>query len=293
MIVELKKNKEKPPKKLSKNGLRNLIREMIDEMWSSFPNQYDIAKVCADAFVEMLKAGEMRREIEYKSGPIEKITIVIKNGNYLINTDIDFDKGNVIISLVLNNWVGRTKQELYEAIALELMHGNTFLSRYNNISDKEKIEDTPGDYRKLLELYGDYPYSTAGRLAYAMYSCYYQETQAIISQTYSSIKKEYNERGLKVITKRTFRTLLRDSTPWQIFSGNIEDCCNVIDGMSQTDIEKNIIRIYKIYGIEINLKTLSKEIKRIRKVSNEALIKCMKNSTFFYNELKEKKLIKL
>ena len=293
MYIE-KENKVKKAKVLTEDVLRQVIREVLFEAMSSFPNQYMIAEISANEFEKMFLNGSNVGKVQINKSGIKNIILKIEDGYFLSKVNVNFENKDLIISIGRDNWRNFEWNKLYEAISHELMHGNIFLSRDNNIKDKNKIDDSPESYDKIVEILNSvedidnlfYDY------VYALYSCFYQETQALVSQTYSSMSYIYNKYGYDKIERDEFDTLLVNSKPYIIFSENIK-LCDVLDQMTDNILEEKIVNEFKNWGLITTLFEIRKNINEIRRISNKALTKCMRNASLFYNELeKEGKIVK-
>lgn len=286
-MIERRTTKVKRPVVITESKLREIIKNILFETMSSFPNQYEIAKTCVNGFVEMFNSDIKEKTIEIRKNGINNIILQIIEGRFLSRVNVHFDENNIIISIGKDNWSGERldTNALYDKIVHELMHGNIYLSRDQNIDDKDKVEDAPESYDVLIKLLNILDEkSLVYNYTYALYSCYYQEMQAIISQTYSSMKEIYYKKKLKTVDKNIFEELFKESTPYQTFKNNIY-VCDVIDELDDSTIEEEIIDVYTKNNLITDINEVRKNSTEIRRLSNKAIHKCMRNASLLYYEL--------
>ena len=277
----------KKPVVITESKLREIIKDVLFETMSSFPNQYEVAKICTNEFSKMFDSGIKEKTIEIRKSGINNIILQILEGRFLSKVNVQFNENNIIISIGEDNWCGKNfnVNSLYDKIVHELMHGNIYLSRDQNIENKSKIEDTPESYDKLIELLNILDENTlVYNYTYALYSCYYQEMQAIISQTYSSMKSICYRNKIEVVDRSTFEELFKKSSPYQTFKNNIY-ICDVIDELDDSTVKKEIIDVYTANNLITDIYEIRKNSTEIRRLSNRAIHKCMRNASIFYYEL--------
>lgn len=102
----------------------------------------------------------------------------------------------------------------------------------------------------------------------------------------------YTKNGYDKVKRDEFDDILFSTKPHIIFSENIK-LCDVLDQTSDNILFEKIVVEYRNFGLITNVNEIRKNINEIRRLSNKALIKCMKNAILFYNQLeKEGKIIK-
>lgn len=291
MFIERKPRKKIEKKIVLTEGvLRCIIKEVLEEALGSFKKQEELGEYCAEIIRQMINNGEVKRTIRWNDKNIKKINLEHKpTENYLGKlTSYDF------YNKTLNIHVGRNIKKynnVAEVISHELMHGNIYLSPKHYETSLKMELDTPDYYDDLIKTLDNVD-GIAYNFAYGLYSIFYQEAQAIISQTATEIRGSINKREIDTITKKEFIDLIRQCKSYNIFKLNISDCCDIIDTMSDKEIQCLIVYPFKNNKININISFVKKMNRRIREVSNEALRKCINNAMIVYYDLdKEGKTI--
>lgn len=291
MIIE-RKPRKKIEKKivLTESVLHCIIRETLEEALGSFRRQEGLAEYCAGVIKQMVDNGERKKVIDWNVDNIKKIIIEYEpTENHLGKlTSYDFINKTLKIS------VGRNIEKygnVAEIISHELMHGNIYLSPKHYETSLKMELDTPDYYDNLIELLNNED-GIVYNFAYGLYSIFYQEMQAIISQTATEIRGLINRKEIDTITKKEFIDLIRQCKSYNIFKLNISDCCDIIDTMSDKEIQYLIVYPFKNNKIDISTSFVKKMNKRIREVSNEALRKCINNAMIVYYDLEKEGKIK-
>lgn len=274
--------------------MRKIIRRVLIESFGAFPNQYKIAEICAERFEQMLNNGVTEDSVAINESIIKKVNLKISPEKHIVGqlAGAVFKDGVLFVEIGSNAIYKFNKDKIAYVIAHELMHGNVFLNRFKNLEDKTKTDDQPDEYEVLITILRNEDDNMAYKYAYALYSTYYQEVNAIVSQTCLCMEVDYRERGLDKITPQTFQILLRRSKPWEVFLDNIKECCDILDLYSNRMIQAEIVDVFKRYGLNTTIEDVRSRIKKVRAISNEALNKCIKNATFFWNELQKDGKIK-
>lgn len=290
MYIERKTDKntvKKKPIVITEEKMRVIIRNVLTEVMSSFPNQYEIAELCTNELEKMVKNGNKQAVIPINKSGIHNVIINIVDG-YVLRNNVYFKDSDIVITVGEDNIKRFDWNKMCDGITHELMHGNIFLWRYSNIDDKNEIEDTPESYETIVKILNktDDVSGILYNYTYALYCCFYQETQALISQTYSSMKELYMKWGMDVINRDDFEEIFISSKPYETFYNNIW-ICDVIDGVSDNMLQQEIVDVYEKYNLETTIGEIRKNTNEIRRISNDAIHKCMKNASLFYNELEK------
>ena len=287
---------------LNEDTLRGIIKEEINEVLGSFDKQYKISDICANEVKKLVKDLSKKEISDVRSGKLDfPFKLINVNSNDVSKIKIRFtqldihgqtiginpDDKAVIIEIGINSAIRNTVSELSDIFAHELMHGNVYLKRYGK--NEETYDKIPDYYNKLTNVFNNYYGTIAYNFAHALYACFYQETNALVSQVYSSIMMEI---GNSVIDKNTFIDIYRNTNSFMEFNLIITETLPLIRQMDNTVLEKMVILPFKQCGINFNITKVRNECKRLEKVAKDALKKCNRNASLCYNDLlKNKKII--
>ena len=287
---------------LNEDTLRGIIKEEINEVLGSFDKQYKISDICANEVKKLVKDLSKKEISDIRSGKLDfPFKLINVNSNDVSKIKIRFtqldihgqtiginpDDKAVIIEIGINSAIRNTVSELSDIFAHELMHGNVYLKRYGK--NEETYDKIPDYYNKLTNVFNNYYGTIAYNFAHALYACFYQETNALVSQVYSSIMMEI---GNSVIDKNTFIDIYRNTNSFMEFNLIITETLPLIRQMDNTVLEKMVILPFKQCGINFNITKVRNECKRLEKVAKDALKKCNRNASLCYNDLlKNKKII--
>lgn len=304
MIVKLphKDNlKEHKIYHLNEDALREIIKEEINEVLGSFDKQYKISDICANEVKKIVKDLSKKEISDIRSGKLDfPFKLINVNSNDVSKIKIRFtqldihgqtiginpDDKAVIIEIGINSAIRNSVSELSDIFAHELMHGNVYLKRYGK--NEETYDKTPDYYNKLTNVFNNYYGTIAYNFAHALYACFYQETNALVSQVYSSIMMEI---GNSVIDKNTFVDIYRNTNSFIEFNLITTETLPLIRQMDNTVLEKMVILPFKQCGINFNITKVRSECKRLEKVAKDALKKCNRNASLCYNDLLKNKQI--
>ena len=291
--------------KLNEVQLRNIIRDILYEELGSFTNQYptscliakivkkkaeglkpeQIKKIKDNAFIEI------KQKVNTENFDIVRIRLVQYQplGVFL---GLNMEQRAVIIQISYANALNMSQDDLANVIHHELMHGNTNINIVKNVGE-EKFGNAPIYYNNLISIFhGEQGNSLVYNFAHALYSTHYDETNALVSQVYSSIMSEFNKSGKEQITEEEFIDLYRNTNSYQEFKLALTDTIPEIESMSNMSIEREIIKPFKCYGINFTVPQVKKYCKQIRKISNEALKDCGRNASLCYRDMIKDGLIK-
>lgn len=304
MIVKLphKDNlKEHKIYHLGEDALREIINEEINEVLGSFDKQYKISDICANEVKKIVKDLSKKEISDIRSGKLDfPFKLINVNSNDVSKIKIRFTQLDihgqtiginpndkvVIIEIGINSAIKNSVSELSDIFTNELMHGNVYLKRYTK--NEETYDKTPDYYNKLTNVFNNYYGTIAYNFAHALYACFYQETNALVSQVFSSIMMEI---GNSVIEKNTFIDIYRNTNSFIEFNLIITETLPLIRQMNNTVLEKMIILPFKQCGINFNITKVRSECKRLEKVAKDALKKCNRNASLCYNDLLKNKQI--
>lgn len=300
MYIPLRK-KTKKVIKLTESELRGIIREMILEELGSFPNQYETSNIIADAVIEAansLTDEDIRKirsnvpldivkHVDNKNLSVVRIQFLqdIAFGCFLgINTE----ENSAIIGISYKRVLASSRDDIVNTIQHELMHGNTYLRKAENVGTENLYGDIPHYYGELFNIFSNYePGNIVYNFAHAMYSCYYDETNALVSQVYSDIMRQLNNSGKGKITEDEFINMYRNTNSYEEFKLATTNVVPVIQSMSDAAIEKFIVNEFVKNGINISVAMVKKQCKRIDSIANEALKDCSRNASLCYKHLIE------
>lgn len=271
----------------------NICTLILNESLGAFENQYAVCKEIAPIILDMYKkhipSNVIPIEIE---SPIKEVHINVNQnipqGTMIMHTQgeinrINNDLGIIGINIFIPQGFYMHKndefilKEIENCIAHEFMHGNIFLKRLDNNQD---VFDTSQDYETYLTIIRETDNNSfLYKYAYGMYSTYYQEMQAIISQTSVQIR---NIIGKPNATNEEVKEALKQTEAYQIFTQNAYDLGAFLEKSKDNGVVwEYLIEELSKYGIKIDMKTLEKNIKRIINRSNVAIFKIMRNAMHY------------
>lgn len=265
--------------------IKNKALELLDESLGAFNEQYKIAEYISDIAFDMLLKNINKNVVDIEDDSIIKqvditlnlhaISIGIKA--QLENID-DNGKAFILITFPENIQFNKSKDyiigQLTSIISHELMHANVILNRFNN---NEEINDMPSYYPNVLAIIqNEDENSDIYAIGYGLYSTYYQEVQAFVSQTSSDIRKLYG--GKLTYTSDEIKEGLKHSDAYMVYSNNIHGKLNNILEYSDECIEDTILPYLERYELTFTAKELRKEIKKIINVSKKAIHNIYRNA---------------
>lgn len=289
MIIEINKEKvlyEKPKFNINESKYINKIDSLLNEECGNFKNQYLLAKELANVVIDNYKSGIYRFEYKPINNSIFKTVLIDLDRNALPNSSASINRINdeerlIGISISIPYRLMIDKQDIalkriYDAITHELMHGYVYLNRMGN--NVENVIDTPEWYEKLQILRNNVNYdSLVYKFSYAMYATYYQEVNAIVSQS----KVQFHEltKNLEKNNKN-YNKALKQCDSFQIYNMILHDVVPIIENMDDNEIFYYIVDIFNKFDINMNVNDIRNECKRIKKVSEYALDKIIKNALY-------------
>jgi hypothetical protein len=272
--------------KISDFQLKTIIGETIKEELGSFENQNQIAKYLATEAELAYKNGDydIISTIPY-SGPIKYAEIHITDDYVICNlSGINPRQKKAIINIPESVFSSKEKiQNLMNSVAHELMHGNVYLQQINHGYMPEM--SLPDEYRKFCEVKTK-EYNNGSDLyyfAYGVYSTYYNEVNAFVSQVSAEIlDKAKNKPG--ILYMKDFQYLYAQTNSVLSFKANIMET-NKIIRMTCNEINGTIVQPLKQYGITMGVDEVLSKCKEIRDISRRALKDCRRNAMLAYKEL--------
>ena len=165
------------------------------------------------------------------------------------------------------------------------MHGNIFSKRISNKQDINIVDW----YSGIKNIISNEKDDLARKVAYSLYACYYHERQSIISSTYTQLLEIFTENRLTFIRNKIkdFSTEEKYSYLSKIYKENLIKTesyqtflmiRNICETLSKGQI-KTLEKMFNGYGININL---SKEVSKMKIISNEALKDVCRNGSLFF-----------
>jgi len=297
----------------------NLLKEgkesmFITESLGSFEKQGKIANDISELFFKMFLSKEKEIETTISiDGEDINLVLVLESNGFLLNSKADIlpygtksdnniytiEKFLVRLFLSQNDvemGQERVKARISSIISHELGHGNIFLKRAEAKQDIE-VADW---YSKIISIIRNDNISQVVHLfAYAIYSCYYHERQAIVSSTYSQLSEMYPKNRLSQL-KNNLRKIENQNEKYRfLLKSYKEDLIKtesyktfyttlyVLPREINTNTEKEIKRVFAMYDINIDVK---KELSKIKLLSMDALKSVTKNGSLFFNEVLLKEL---
>lgn len=266
-----------------KGIFESVDKNILNERAHAFEEQYKWAYQCAVIAYECLLKGQKEAIINFKNTRDKSIKGAIINitWNNLLKTSgwIDGfdDKGVLKIKILFNkDSLERGKEECikdaYNVISHEIMHGHIYWERWQNNQD---IDDVPDEYEVWLKIMRSAECENVlYKFAYACYSTYYHEIQAMVSQTYAQVANFM--KGDK--DKKKFLSALRKTNTYMVYNQNIVVCNKLKDDGGLRNI---LINQLKNYGLIYDEKRLLSTINNIERKSNNAL-KAAYNNAYEY-----------
>lgn len=186
------------------------------------------------------------------------------------------------VNISLFDLRGISKEMFFEKIsyiiAHELMHSNIY---YKRLANGQDIHDTPKYYNNAIVMYRNCDDLLFKYFAYAMYNTFYQERQAMISQTETLIFNQLNREDVKnnKNINKIISDLVKESDAYEIYSFNIKVCQELKDNTERKENLKKELEKYfiKIYDID-------KLIDKIDSISKETINRIYKNTMLYFEK---------
>ena len=289
MLIEYRKNYDIiydyifELKKHDSDDIDNLISESL----GAFEQQYEISNNVASLAYKLLMNKESEGEITIENNIVKKIhlTIYLKTiwGVSASLTEISDDCMFLTINLP-KNYIMLPREKFINAltdpISHELMHCNVFVKRYeNNVIP----DDRPSYYNDVISIIGDESCQDdiVYDFAYALYSTYYQEVAAMVSQSSRQFKNflmgnELNNRNANIA--------LKQCNSYMIYNNIINYTVPTISNMSDDEINNRIVKYFNGVGIDCDVNWVRKQLEKIHNVAKDALHNIIRNVSYdLYN----------
>lgn len=287
MIIELNRGEKIIPIVLNESIL--LPEELINETGHVMEGQYAAAKLAAEKAYDLIKYGDGSScEINVSEFhlPFKKIIIEINFG--LLKTKASLTNITTEGELKINIFFRKADKFLGEeycvdtiasAIIHEMSHGGIYFSRYYNTGDVG--EDTPDYYDNLISIMNDDYFSGKMEyyLAFALYSTYYHEVQAMVSQTAFDIKRLLQ--GKENIGSNDIKRVLARTNTYQTYATNLK---YTIPNIRSMGVDEQVLLLNNMKENGVEIKNLNKTLKRIEVVSTEALKAAASNAMLVLNK---------
>lgn len=258
-----------------------MVKRVLNEILGSFNQQYEMADKVAENILQHLNDKEIVVDLsEYGNDLIKGCKISLTKsiydeikGSFLGLTE----QNEVIINVVIGAKIH--KENLASVIAHEMMHCYISVSRYNKGLE---FDDTPETYHKINYVLNnskgmDYV------LALILYSTYYQEVNALVSQVTSNLKYIFSVNGEEINTE-TIKKYLPYTESYRRYTEILYEYIPSIEGMSDESKEKMINKFKNYYEINFgNIKNFNLLIKRCNEQTKKALTKIYRNACYLIN----------
>ena len=307
MIDLLKKDNPFGLKHYDMGGTEEKIVIMLEEEAHSFSGQYEIARKCAFAIIEALEVGNTATVVDASdiNKDFKRIEIIINN------TDSPIDKTNarfiqlngvglfnLLINISLDTRIKRYSEkfaDIKDVISHELMHGEIFQKRYDNIvdinGDIKELDDVPSEYGYIVKVMQKFSEIRTDSYYYAraLYSIYYQETQALISQAWPQFEIEMKQIGMgyaDACIYSNFIGLFKKTDVYQTFMNNLL----IADKISEKGVD--VARFIEIDFKDVGCNTITtdkiiKSAKDITEISENGIRKAEKNIYIYLTKEKD------
>lgn len=263
------------------------ITELINESLGAFKEQYKIAKLIASYAYSLLMNNSNSGIIEIDSETIKKVSVgldlktiwgcsaslkSIKNGSLTIDINIPYNYKMLDKEKFIN--------ALSDPISHELMHYNVIVKRYENGA---VLDERPSYYESVVNIIRGEKYvdTLVYEFAYALYSTYYQEVCAMVSQASIQFKNFLINKEKNNVNANS---ALKQCNSFIVYNNIVKHLIPTISLMSDADLENEIVTPLKENGIDCDAKWARKQAKKMYKVAKYAIHNIIRNiSSEFYN----------
>lgn len=272
-----------PKKKVTENIQS---RRLIDEALGSFDGQYHLADLISQVAYDMFIDNVHNQTIENIDNESIKQVFIELDTNTLLPqikgtiVSLNLEEKKIGLKLMISPKLKKVnsaivKKRIKNVITHELMHGKIFLSRLEN--DVE-LEDAPDYYNAIIYLMGvSNEDSLLYKFCYALYATYYQEVNAIVSQTNIQM---YNILGYgKEHSNDEIKLAIMKTEPYQIYSMILHDIIPTLENTDDERVKSEIVdKINELDVCKLNIGFVKESIKRIKLVAMKALRNIFKNA---------------
>lgn len=269
----------------SKYNRHNINDNIILEALVSFNNQHNLAIELANVVYNNYLKNILNFEYLTTNNDIFKVKLIIDDTSMLnrFNASIialnDIEK-SITIKIYLSSQIKKQDSryiinQLTSSITHELMHGNVFLKRLNN--NNVEISDEPIYYPNIISVIQTVdPDTILYKFSYALYATYYQEVNAIVSQTSTQL---YNILGYgSNHNNETIKNAIKNTEPYTIYNMILNEVVPCIENMTDSLIENLIIKPLKQFNINLTINDIKKKTKYIKLISEKALHNILRNA---------------
>lgn len=264
-----------------------LIDSLINESLGAFEKQYELTKEIASFAYSLLMNNKEKGDFEVNNEIVQKIEVeldlkVIWGCSASL---IGVGDGFLSIKICMPDSYRMLSREKFmnavsDPISHELMHYNVIIKRYKN----DVIPDErPSYYDKLINIIRNENYnnSIVYEFAYGLYSTYYQEIAAMVSQTLVQFKNFLMGKEKNHINANS---ALKQCNSFIVYNNIINHLVPTINSMSEEEIYNEICIIFNENNIECNPKWVRKQTKKMYGAAKYAIHNIIRNtSSEFYN----------
>ena len=262
------------------------VNEMlINEELGSFTNQYVISKKCAEKLKNMYINSVYHDTLTIdEDDALKNVDLTISTNNYVSTqlTSYDYETLTAYIAVGIRNFINNELfNNLSSTIAHELMHYNVFIKQETNNANIE----IPYWYPIIVAIMKE-TYNTAYHFARMLYSTYYQEVNAFVSQISEEIKNKFRFKKGK-ITRENFKKAFIELEPVITYNYNMRYYWNVMN-LSDEKIKSDICNVIEEKSkdeIKWTPKDIRDKCKQAYKISQNALRDCYRNAMLAFYEL--------
>lgn len=281
----------------SKN-FNDLSELLLNEAMGSFEDQYTLADELSNVIYDMLMNNIINLEYKTENDKVISIVDITINKNTPLmaisgaikSIDPDLNKISIFINISDFNLKIHKPillKRIKDVVVHELMHGNIFLKRYEN---NQNINDMPFYYDSVVYLMGQTSENDILYwFSYALYSTYYHEVNAVVSQTNAQL---FNMLGYgNKHDNETIKKAIKSLDSYQIYNRIINFTVPYINNMDDDDINNKIVKQFNNIGVEINVKWVRDKLNEILLIAQKAIKKIFKNALLEGNGVKQEVLL--
>ena len=267
-----------------KYNRHNVNDNIISEALGSFNNQHNLAIELANVVYNNYLKNILNFEYLTTNDDIFKVKFIIDDTSMLnrFNASIialnNIEK-SITIKIYLSSQIKKQDSryiinQLTSSITHELMHDHVFLKRLNN---NVEISDEPIYYPNIISVIQTAdPDTILYKFSYALYATYYQEVNAIVSQTSTQL---YNILGYGCNhNNEIIKNAIKNTEPYIIYNMILNEVVPCIENMTDLLIESLIIKPLKQFNINLTINDIKKKTKYIKLISEKALHNILRNA---------------
>lgn len=270
-----------------------MIRLITEEL-HSFNTQYSLAQELTNIVINMLHSNVM--EYTYTINNNETLHQV----TFTIATNTSYPKARIMsvnqeskaigLEILIPNTykqipLGDFQRMLLHTITHELMHSYIFINRIGN---SQTIEDAPQYYENLLQIANQMDDDTlAHQMAILMYSTYYHESQAIISQTAIDVKMILKQNNNMNPTASDILEVLRKTEGYNLIANSLKRFIPHILRTNDSVIQTKIVDVFHQFQIPCDVKTIRSSCKKMKPQLMKMMRKIAKNAMLAYDKIDE------